>query len=237
MELTVQESWAQMTISPSLSAEKPSPVPDPLGWRWRQGPALAWPPGAPGPACSYSPVSLGCSRPPRPGSRPTAAVAQPWLMCDWGEGWAWPGLARPGGTSLGPQTPVQHQGLKKPRWNKGQAAEKSGFGRKTPAQACSWWFLGIWDLATRAGGGAGHLAQPAPGVREPGAHTCPGLHVCQARGQAWSTSWAPPAPYPHLLQNPPRKSPTGRGHGCHSPHKPVHQPPPAGGPRCDLQHR
>ena len=177
--------------------------------------ARAWPGLAPWgprtrlflqPSLPWLLLTAGCSRPPRPGSRPTAAVAQPWLMCDGGGAL---GLARPGGTGRWPQTPAQHQGLRKPWWKKGQAAEKSGFGRKTPARACAWWFLGIWDLATRAGGGAGHLAQPAPGVREPGAHTCPGLHMCRARGRAWSTSWAPPAPYPHLLQKPPRKSPTG----------------------------
>lgn len=97
-------------------------------------------------------LAAGCSRPPRSGARPAAAVAQPWLMCDWGEGW--PGLAPP----AGPQTPVQQQGLKEPRWNKAQAAEKSGFG-KTPAQACSRWFLGIWSSATQAGGGAGPPAR------------------------------------------------------------------------------
>ncbi|XP_063104071.1 SLC2A4 regulator isoform X6 [Cavia porcellus] len=38
-------------------------------------------------------------------------------------------------------------------------------------------------------------------------------------------------------ESPPRKSTVGRGHGCGSPNKPVHQPPLSGGPSYSLQPR
>ena len=68
VKLTVQESWAQMTISTSLSAEKPSLVPDPLGWPWRQGPGLDWP----GPLGPQDPLVLTAQSP--------LAAADCWLL-------------------------------------------------------------------------------------------------------------------------------------------------------------
>ncbi|XP_045385356.1 SLC2A4 regulator isoform X2 [Lemur catta] len=151
-------------------------------WPASLGPRTAWSPGS-----SWLLATGAAPTLPRPGPGPTAAVAQPWLMCDGGR--TGPGLAP---NSSGLQTPAQHRGLKEPQWNKAQGVENSGCsGTPVPFLVVP----GDFQFCNPSWGRS-QASSPGPRARQPGVHT-----------RAWACTCTQAREGPRALAGPTRTCP------------------------------